>query len=133
MTADKIALRELLEKGFDTAFLREVIGFAAQRLMELEIDGLCGAAHGERSDSRTNQRNGIRDRDWHTWAGAVELRIPKIRHGRSYEERTAGGALTDCPRQNHLWRPTCPLQATVPNPRPPLGDDLTVSLPALAI
>ncbi len=38
MTNDKIALRELLEKGSDTTFLREMIGFAAQRLMELETD-----------------------------------------------------------------------------------------------
>ena len=64
MTDDKIALRELLEKGSDTTWLREMIGFAAQRLMELETDTLCGAGHGERSESRTNLRNGYRDRDW---------------------------------------------------------------------
>ena len=29
MTDDKIALRELLEKGSDATFLREMIGFAA--------------------------------------------------------------------------------------------------------
>ena len=79
MTDDKIALRELLEKGSDTTLLREMIGFAAQRLMELETDTLCGAGHGERSESRTNHRNGYRDRDWQTRAGAVELRIPKLR------------------------------------------------------
>ena len=33
MTDDKIALRALLEKGSDAAFLREMIGFAAERLM----------------------------------------------------------------------------------------------------
>ena len=81
MTDDKIALRELLEKGSDTTLLREMIGFAAQRLMELETDTLCGASHGERSESRTNHRNGYRDRDWQTRAGAVELRIPKLRRG----------------------------------------------------
>jgi hypothetical protein len=64
MTDDKIALRELLEKGSDASFLREMIGFAAQRLMELETDGLCGAGYGERSADRRNQRNGYRDRDW---------------------------------------------------------------------
>jgi hypothetical protein len=53
MTDDKIALRELLEKGSDTTLLREMIGFAAQRLMDLETDTLCGAGHGERSESRT--------------------------------------------------------------------------------
>ena len=56
-----------------------MIGFAAQRLMELESDTLCGAGHGERRESRTNQRNGCRDRDWQTRAGTVELHIPKLR------------------------------------------------------
>src|SRR6267154_2801754 len=51
MTDDKIALRTLLEKGSDMTFLREMIGFAAQRLMELESEALCGAGHGERSRS----------------------------------------------------------------------------------
>src|SRR5690348_7610257 len=81
MTEDKIALRALLEKGSDTTFLREMIGFAAQRLMELESETLCGAGHGERSESRTNHRNGYRDRDWQTRAGTVELKIPKLRKG----------------------------------------------------
>jgi transposase-like protein len=81
MTDDKIALRALLEKGSDTTFLREMIGFAAQRLMELESEALCGAGHGERSAERRNQRNGYRDRDWETRAGTVELRIPKLRRG----------------------------------------------------
>ena len=57
MTDDRIALRELLEKGSDASFLREMIGFAAQRLMELQAESVCGAGHGERSDRRTNQRN----------------------------------------------------------------------------
>jgi transposase-like protein len=56
MTDDKIALRALLEKGSDATFLREMIGFAAQRLMELESESLCGAGHGERSAKRRNQR-----------------------------------------------------------------------------
>ena len=81
MTEDKYALRALLEKGSDTTFLREMIGFAAQRLMELETEGLCGAGHGERSADRRNQRNVYRDRDWETRAGTVELRIPKLRRG----------------------------------------------------
>jgi putative transposase len=74
MTDDMIALRELLEKGSDATLLREMIGFAAQRLMELETEALCGAGHGERIESRTNLRNGYRDRDWQTRAGTVELR-----------------------------------------------------------
>jgi putative transposase len=81
MTDDKIALRALLEKGSDTSFLRDMIGFAAERLMALETEALCGAAVGERTPDRRNQRNGYRDRDWDTRAGTVELRIPKLRHG----------------------------------------------------
>ena len=81
MTDDTIALRTLLEKGSDANFLRDMIGFAAERLMALETESLCGAAPGERSPDRRSQRNGYRDRDWQTRAGTVELRIPKLRHG----------------------------------------------------
>lgn len=58
-----------------------MIGFAADCLMALETGTLCGAAPGERSAERTNQRNVYRDWDWHTRAGTVELRLPKLRHG----------------------------------------------------
>jgi putative transposase len=81
MTDDRIALRQLLEKGSDATFLREMMGFAAHRLMELDVEGACGAAHGERSPDRLVQRNGDRERDWQTRAGTVELRIPKLRKG----------------------------------------------------
>lgn len=52
MTDDKTALREVLTKGSDATFLREMIGFAAERLMELGVGGLTGAAPGERSPGR---------------------------------------------------------------------------------
>ena len=81
MTDHTIALRALLEKGSDAIFLREMIGFAADRLMQLETGALCGAAPGGRSPERVNQRNGYRERDWETRAGTVELRIPKLRRG----------------------------------------------------
>ena len=56
-----------------------MIGFTAQAL---EVEGLTGASHGERS-LRINQRNGYRGRAWETRAGTVELKIPKSRHGGS--------------------------------------------------
>ncbi len=81
MTDEMMALRSLLEKSPDADMLREMIGFAAQRLMELEVETLTGAGHGERSPERVNQRNGYRERAWETRAGSVELRIPKLRKG----------------------------------------------------
>ncbi|MDX0346995.1 IS256 family transposase, partial [Sinorhizobium meliloti] len=79
MTNDMMNVRSLVEKSADADLLREMIGFAAERLMELEVGGATGAGFGEKSPMRLGQRNGYRDRDWETRAGTVELRIPKLR------------------------------------------------------
>lgn len=81
MTEDSMALLELAEKHADGDFMKELGQFALQRLMELEVEGRCGAARHERSDARTNQRNGYRERALETRVGTLELRIPKLRSG----------------------------------------------------
>jgi putative transposase len=81
MTNPMMDLKSLVEKTPDADLLREMISFAAERLMELEVGALTGAAYGEKKPERLTQRNGYRERDWHTRAGTVELRIPKLRTG----------------------------------------------------
>jgi transposase-like protein len=81
MTEDNMDVQALLGKSADADFLREMIGFAAQRLMDLEVSGMTGAGYGEKNPDWLAQRNGYRERDWETRAGTVELRIPKLRKG----------------------------------------------------
>lgn len=81
MTKDMMDVQALIGKTGDGDFLREMIGFAAQRLMEMEVAERTGAAYGEKDPERVAQRNGYRERDWETRAGTVELRIPKLRKG----------------------------------------------------
>jgi transposase-like protein len=81
MTDEMMQLQGLLEKSADADVLREMIGFASQRLMELEVRARTGAGYGEKAPGRLAQRNGYRERDWQTRAGTVELAIPKLRQG----------------------------------------------------
>jgi len=80
-TKTNIALAELAEKGADSDLLRDMIQYVAQRMMELDAEGLCAAAYGERNPERANSRNGYRGRLWETRAGSVDLKIPKLRKG----------------------------------------------------
>jgi transposase-like protein len=76
-----MTLKALVEKGSDDDLLREMMAYVANRMMDLEVESLTGAAHGERSPARINHRNGYRQRTWETRAGTVGLEIPKLRKG----------------------------------------------------
>jgi len=99
MTNDRMALLDLIEKRADTDLVREMLAFAAERLMELEVEARTGVPAGARSPERLNHRNGYRERVWDTRAGRIDLAIPKLRKG-SYlpsflePRRTAEKALT---------------------------------------
>ena len=49
--------------------LREMIRRFAQRMMDADVEGRCGAGYGEVSPERMNSRNGYRRREWDTRAG----------------------------------------------------------------
>lgn len=99
MTTATMALTEVAEKGADVDVLRQMVQFMAQRLMEIDVEGRCGAGSDEKSPDRVNSRNGYRQRTWDTRAGSVELKIPKLRQGSYFPEfleprRTAEKTLT---------------------------------------
>ena len=81
MTTDRMTLLALIEKRADGDLVRELLAYAAERLMAAGVESSCGAGHGERRLDRTNQRNGYRERPWDTRAGRIELKIPKLRKG----------------------------------------------------
>ncbi len=58
-----------------------MVQFMAQRLMDLDVEGRCGADYDEKNPERLNSRNGYRERQWDTRAGTVALKIPKLRQG----------------------------------------------------
>jgi transposase-like protein len=84
MTDLTIALNEHLRKlglELDGDFLRQVVEWLLQQLIELEAEQKIGAAKDERAATRTTQRNGYRERPLETRVGEVSLRIPKVRQG----------------------------------------------------
>ncbi len=79
-----VALLDLLRKGEGEEagdFVRQAMQRVAQAVIETELEMLIGARRYERSEGRTNQRNGAGPRPWDTTAGTLQLTIPKLRKG----------------------------------------------------
>ena len=74
-------LLDVIRSGGDIDVIRSGITMLLQGLIDAELASRIGAAPFERTESRTNQRNGSRDRTLSTKAGDVELKIPKLRKG----------------------------------------------------
>jgi putative transposase len=84
MTDVSMTLMEYFRKvgvDLDGDFLREGARLVSQMAIELEVEQQIGAAKHQRTPTRSNQRNGYRQRDWDTRVGRIELQIPKLRHG----------------------------------------------------
>jgi Transposase, Mutator family len=78
--------------------LRSMVQTFAEALMGAEADAVCGAGYGERSDYRTNTRNGYRRREWNTRAGTIDLAIPKLRAGSYFPDSENRGCGLAGPR-----------------------------------
>jgi len=61
--------------------LHQLMAFMLDRIMQHDIANRTGAAHYERSASRTNHRNGTRSRRFDTRLGTFELQVPRLREG----------------------------------------------------
>src|SRR3712207_2780834 len=66
--------------------LRQLVQTFAEALMSADADAVCGAGYGQRSEHRSNTRNGYRHRAWDTRAGSIDLAIPKLREGSYFPE-----------------------------------------------
>jgi transposase-like protein len=78
----RIGLKELLSKAHmehDADFLKEGVRALSQALMEMEVEEHIGAGRYERTEGRSAHRNGYRERTWDTRAGAIELKVPRVR------------------------------------------------------
>jgi putative transposase len=64
MTEDRLALFELIDQSADNDLVRDMLAFAAGRLMERDVEAHTGAAPGARSADRKAYRNGYRERAW---------------------------------------------------------------------
>ncbi|MCW2601290.1 MAG: transposase [Frankiales bacterium] len=84
MALDQSALLELVEQmrsAEPNEFMRRMLGVILQELVDAEATAHIGAELHERSEDRTTQRNGTRDKLVTTTAGDLTVKIPKVRTG----------------------------------------------------
>ena len=100
--ARQFALAVLNECGGMRDFAARCVEAMTSSAMSAQADELCGAGYNERSEDRTNSRNGYRERSLETTVGDIEMAIPKLRHGTYYPEgiiehwQRADNALVAC-------------------------------------
>jgi len=78
---DPYALLDAIRAGGDVDLIRSSVELVLQALIEAEVSGVIGAEPHERTEGRTNYRNGHRPRLLASKAGDIELKIPKLRSG----------------------------------------------------
>src|SRR3954466_67138 len=94
MTNDRMALLDLIEKSADADLVRAMLAFAAERLMDLEVETLTGAPAGVRSPERLNRETAIASGPGtHGQAGSIWL------------SRNSGRAPTFRPSWSHAAQP----------------------------
>jgi len=84
MALDQSALIELLEmmrSADENDLMRRLLGTMLQALVDAEATAFIGAEPHERTETRTTQRNGTRDKTVTTAAGDLTVAIPKVRSG----------------------------------------------------
>ena len=84
MALSQSALLELLEvlKTSDASeLMRQMLATMLQELVDAEASAVIGALPHERTEARTTQRNGTREKVLTTGIGDVSIKIPKTRTG----------------------------------------------------
>jgi len=70
----------------DGDLVRDLLQSFVEALMSADASAVCNADYGQRSEERTNSRNGYRRCDWDTRVGTIDLVIPKLRHDSYFPE-----------------------------------------------
>jgi len=80
-----VKLREKLEEvnseNAGSEWLRDLVEWLYQEMLEMEFTEHVGAGWYERTADRQGYRNGYRDRQLHTRVGTLNLRVPRDRDG----------------------------------------------------